>query len=117
MRRISEVSHDGGVRGLRPWVGVGRAAGTGRGLVVAAIVVAGGSAGGSSWSLPGAPLSGVARALTMQHCVTSYGSYYSITNVGNGMELDAKNCGTANGTVAHPWQELDNTCQQWNIAP
>jgi len=53
----------------------------------------------------------------MQHCVTSYGSYYSITNVGNGMELDAKNCGTANGTVAHPWQELDNTCQQWNIAP
>jgi len=28
-----------------------------------------------------------------------------------------KNCGTANGTIVRPWQELDNTCRQWKIAP
>lgn len=49
--------------------------------------------------------------------MTAYGGNYSITNVGNGMELDAENCGTANGTVVRQWQELDNTCQQWKIAP
>ncbi len=45
------------------------------------------------------------------------GSHYTISNVGNGMVLDAEDCETANGTVARQWAQLDNTCQQWDIKP
>ena len=31
--------------------------------------------------------------------VTAVGSHYTISNVGNGMVLDAEDCETANGTV------------------
>ena len=41
----------------------------------------------------------------------------TVTNVNTGMTLDVANCGTANGTAVRQWQQLDNTCQQWNIAP
>jgi hypothetical protein len=33
------------------------------------------------------------------------------------MVMDVKNCGTANGVVVRQWAQLDNTCQQWTIAP
>ncbi|MGH1553747.1 RICIN domain-containing protein [Streptomyces sp. L7] len=49
--------------------------------------------------------------------MTHVGSHYTITNVGNGMTIDVKNCGTANGTAVRQWQQLDNACQQWDIAP
>ncbi len=45
------------------------------------------------------------------------GSHYTISNVANGMVLDAENCGTANGTTVRQWAQLDNTCQQWDIKP
>jgi hypothetical protein len=33
------------------------------------------------------------------------------------MVLDSMNCGTTNGTKARMWQWLNNTCQEWTIAP
>ena len=33
------------------------------------------------------------------------------------MVLDAVNCGTANGTKVREWQWINNTCQEWTIAP
>ena len=42
---------------------------------------------------------------------------YTISNVANGMVLDAENCGTADGTIVREWAQLDNACQQWDIAP
>jgi len=48
--------------------------------------------------------------------VTPVGSHYTISNVANGMVLDAENCETANGTVVRQWAQLDNTCQQWDIS-
>jgi hypothetical protein len=32
------------------------------------------------------------------------------------MVLDALDCETANGTVVRQWAQLDNTCQQWDLA-
>ena len=49
--------------------------------------------------------------------VTAVGSHYTISNVGNGMVLDAVDCETADGTVVRQWAQLDNTCQQWDIKP
>ena len=49
--------------------------------------------------------------------VTAVGSHYTISNVGNGMVLDAEDCETADGTVVRQWAQLDNTCQQWDIKP
>ncbi|MFJ9381535.1 arabinofuranosidase catalytic domain-containing protein [Streptomyces sp. NPDC101455] len=45
------------------------------------------------------------------------GTAYRLTNVNSSKVLDAVNCGTANGTAVRQWQQLDNTCEQWNIAP
>jgi hypothetical protein len=41
----------------------------------------------------------------------------TISNVGNGMVLDAEDCELANGTVVRQWAQLDYVCQQWDIAP
>jgi hypothetical protein len=49
--------------------------------------------------------------------VTPAGSHYTISNVANGMVLDAEDCETANGTTVRQWAQLDNTCQQWDIKP
>ena len=49
--------------------------------------------------------------------MTAVGSHYTISNVGNGMVLDAEDCEVANGTVVRQWAQLDNVCQQWDIAP
>ena len=49
--------------------------------------------------------------------MTAVGSHYTISNVGNGMVLDAEDCEVANGTVVRQWAQLDNLCQQWDIAP
>ena len=49
--------------------------------------------------------------------VTPAGGHYTISNVGNGMVLDALDCETANGTVVRQWAQLDNTCQQWDLTP
>jgi non-reducing end alpha-L-arabinofuranosidase len=48
--------------------------------------------------------------------VSAVGGRYTISNVGNGMVLDALDCETANGTVVRQWAQLDNTCQQWDLA-
>jgi hypothetical protein len=45
------------------------------------------------------------------------GSHFTISNVANGMVLDAEDCETANGTTVRQWAQLDNTCQQWDIKP
>lgn len=45
------------------------------------------------------------------------GTAYRLTNVHSGNVLDAVNCGTANGTKADLWQWLNNTWQEWSIAP
>jgi hypothetical protein len=45
--------------------------------------------------------------------VSAVGSHYMISNVGNGMVLDVRNCGIADGTTVRQWAQLDNTCQQW----
>ena len=34
-----------------------------------------------------------------------------------GMVLDAEDCEVANGTVVRQRAQLDNVCQQWDIAP
>jgi hypothetical protein len=34
----------------------------------------------------------------------------------SGMVLDALDCETANGTVVRQWAQLDNTCQQRDLA-
>jgi len=36
---------------------------------------------------------------------------------GSGKILDSVNCGTADGTIVRQWAQLDNTGQQWDIAP
>jgi len=36
---------------------------------------------------------------------------------GSGKVLDSVNCGTADGTIVRQWAQLDNTGQQWDIAP
>lgn len=49
--------------------------------------------------------------------VTPAGGHDTISNVANGMVLDAEDCETANGTTVRQWAQLDNTCQQWDIKP
>jgi Ricin-type beta-trefoil lectin domain-like len=44
--------------------------------------------------------------------VTPAGSRDTISNVANGVVLDAEDCETANGTTVRQWAQLDNTCQQ-----
>jgi hypothetical protein len=43
------------------------------------------------------------------------GSTYRMTNTHSGLVLDAKNCGTSNGTAVQLWASLGNTCQQWTF--
>ena len=66
----------------------------------------------------GAQPQGAYMVTSGQHTdVTPVGGHYTISNVGNGMVLDALDCETANGTVVRQWAQLDNTCQQWNLTP
>jgi hypothetical protein len=46
--------------------------------------------------------------------VTPVGSHYTISNVANGMVLDAVNCETTAPSSGNG--QLDNTCQQWDIS-
>jgi len=59
----------------------------------------------------------VAAYSTVRANVTPAGSHDTISNVANGMVLDAEDCETANGTTVRQWAQLDNTCQQWDIKP
>jgi len=43
--------------------------------------------------------------------------HYTVSNVGNGMVLDALDCETRKAPVVRPVAQLDNACQQWDITP